>query len=443
MPKTTAKIEPRTLKGFSDYPPEQQAARQAMFAKIQNVFERFGFSPLSTPALEYRDVLMGKYGDEEKLIYSFKDNGGRDVAMRYDLTVPLARFVAQNQGKLVFPFKRYQIAPVWRAENTQKGRMREFYQCDVDIVGIVSPVADAEVMVCIYTAFKELGLNNVQVRFNNRMLYYRLFTVPDQEIAIILRTADKVKKIGAEAVMEQLRQQKISAEGLEQAEKLLALGEGEQALENIARLFPAAATVAEAVKGVIWDANKLGIPESALVFDPLTVRGLDYYTNMVFEMVLPDKPEFGSIAGGGRYDGLVDQFSEKSLPAVGGSIGIDRLLEAMQEMGLAKSNGLIKVLVVNQDSALRKEYLEMATQLREAGINTELYYEPGKLDKQFKYAESRGIEYAVIMGAAERERGTVQLKNLGTREQREIPRSDIVSELGSAKNKLLWATLIN
>ncbi len=426
---TKAKIEPRTLKGFSDYPPEEQIVRQWMFAKIQGVFERFGFLPLSTPALEYKDVLMGKYGDEEKLIYDFKDKGGRDVALRYDLTVPLARFVAQNQGKLVMPFKRYQIAPVWRAENPQKGRLREFYQCDIDTVGNVSPLADAEIVSCLYFALIELGLKNVQVRFSNRMLFYRLFTVDDKEIVTILRCVDKVNKIGAEAALQQLRDQQVGNKGIEQTQKLLSLGEGNTALDNIARLFPDAANVSEVVKGFMRYTSKLGVPESALMFDPLLVRGLDYYTNLVFEMTLPDKPEFGSIVGGGRYDNLVDQFSDKSLPAVGGSIGVDRLLEAMTEMGLVKSGGVAKVLVVNQDAALEKDYLALVSELRNDNINAELYYEPAKLEKQFKYAESKGIEYAVIMGAAERERGMVQVKNLAMREQKEVPRADIVRSL--------------
>src|SRR3989338_2406255 len=196
------KIEPRTLKGFRDYGPKEQLARQQMFAKIQSVFERFGFLPLSTPVLEYKDILMGKYGEEgDRLLYSFKDNGDRDVAMRYDLTVPMARFVAQNQNKLAYPFKRYQIAPVWRGENTQKGRLREFYQCDIDIVGTESRTADAEVMACICLALEALGVTNYELRINDRRIF-SIFTGADQ--AEIIRAVDKLDKVGREGVLEEL-----------------------------------------------------------------------------------------------------------------------------------------------------------------------------------------------------------------------------------------------
>ncbi len=403
-----SKIEPRTLKGFPDYSPAEQVARQRMFAKIQGVFERFGFLPLSTPALEYKDILMGKYGDEEKLIYSFKDNGERDVALRYDLTVPLARYVAQNQGKLVFPFKRYQIAPVWRAENTQKGRLREFYQCDVDVVGTTSPLADAEVMACLCKALETVGMKNYLLRINDRSVLAGFS-------AGTIRAIDKFDKIGVEGVVKELEAAGTAASEIDEVKKLL---------EPRAR-----AEVPQKVDQLINILLQQGLPEQNVVFDPTIARGLDYYTSTVFEIKIKDKPEFGSIAGGGRYDNLVDQFSEKSLPAVGGSIGVDRLLEAMSEMGLAKAGGTLQVLVVNQDPALEKDYVALAAELRASGISTELYYEPAKLDKQFKYAESKGIVNAVIMGQAEVARGTVQIKNLATREQREVARVNVASEL--------------
>ncbi len=402
------KIEPRTLKGFPDYSPADQLARQAVFAKIQSVFERFGFLPLSTPAIEYKEILMGKYGDDEKLIYSFKDNGDRDVALRYDLTVPLARYVAQNQGKLVYPFKRYQIAPVWRAENTQKGRLREFYQCDIDVVGTESFLADAEVMACICKAIEEIGVKDYELRINDR-------SVLSGFGAGTIRAIDKFDKIGVEGVVKELEAAGVEATEIEEVKKLLEPGGRPQAPQKIEQL--------------IQILLEQGLAEANVLFDPTIARGLDYYTSTVFEIKIKSKPEFGSIAGGGRYDNLVDQFSDKPLPAVGGSIGIDRLLQAMSEMGLAQAAAAVQVLVINQDAALEKDYVALAAVLRSGGISTELYYEPAKLEKQFKYAENKGISYAVIMGQAEKDKGTVQVKNLATRQQKEIQRGYVVSSI--------------
>jgi histidyl-tRNA synthetase len=406
------KIEPRTLKGFPDYAPEEQVVRQRMFATIQGVFERFGFLPLSTPALEYKEILLNKYGDEEKLVYSFKDNGGRDVALRYDLTVPLARFVAQNQGSLMMPFKRYQIAPVWRAENTQKGRMREFYQCDVDTVGTESPLADAEVIACLCQALEAVGVKNYEVRLNDR----RNFEVFGDSAAKIIRAIDKFDKIGVDGVVAELEKQNIDPALIGKAKEYLngTMNACSDVLNELKRLIAAQGVVAEKI-----------------VIDPTTARGLDYYSSTVFEIKLTDKPEFGSVVGGGRYDGLVDQFSDQPLSAVGGSIGIDRLVQALEELGKLDGSGAIQVLVLNIDEKLQDEYVKLATQLRGQNINTELYYQPAKLDKQFKYAEAKGIRYAVILGQAEATKGVVQLKDLNTRDQQEVKRADLLEVLSA------------
>ena len=424
------KIEPRTLKGFRDYGPKEQLARQQMFAKIQSVFERFGFLPLSTPVLEYKDILMGKYGEEgDRLLYSFKDNGDRDVAMRYDLTVPMARFVAQNQNKLAYPFKRYQIAPVWRGENTQKGRLREFYQCDIDIVGTESRTADAEVMACICLALEALGVTNYELRINDRRIF-SIFTGADQ--AEIIRAVDKLDKVGREGVLEELRNKGMSQDIMEKVEWFLNLAEGdpgklgEQMMEGQLK--------------VVWDSmfalqsnlKTMGVEWANIKFSPTTARGLDYYTSTVFEIVLKNAPEFGSVAGGGRYDGLVDTFSDKSLPAVGGSIGIDRLFAALESMNLIQSVPAIKALVVNQDESLQDDYLAFVTSLRRKGVNAELYYEAVKLDKQFKYADFKGIPFAVIMGQDEKNKGVVLVKNLETREQEEVSIDALTSYLTKA-----------
>ncbi len=407
------KIESRLLKGFRDFGPKEQSFRQSSFAKIQNVFERFGFLPLSTPVLEYKDILMGKYGDDEKLVYSFKDNGDRDVAMRYDLTVPLARYVAQNQGQLFYPFKRYQIAPVWRADNPQKGRLREFYQCDVDVVGSDSVLADADVIACLCKALEAVGISEYRVRLNDR----RNFDVFGGNASDIIRAIDKVDKIGIEGVKQELESKKISSEQIDLVKEFLF---STKALQYTG--------VLEALRNLVI---AQGIDDKNIVIDASIARGLDYYTSTVFEIVLPDKPEFGSICSGGRYDSLVDQFSKNSLSAVGGSIGIDRLFDAMAEMGLSSEDDTIQAIIVNQDESLQDDYVMLATELRNSGISTELYYEPAKLEKQFKYAESKNISFAVILGQEEKQSGTVKLKNLKTREQEDIPKTELITKIKS------------
>ncbi len=396
MDKAT-KIEPRLLKGFRDYGLQEQASRQTMFSKIQTVFEQFGFLPLSTPVLEYKEILMGKYGDDEKLVYSFKDNGDRDVAMRYDLTVPLARYVAQNLGSLPLPFKRYQIAPVWRADNPQKGRLREFYQCDVDVIGTESELSDAETIACCAKAIESLGVTNYKIRISDRAI---LSTLSRDAVRIL----DKVDKIGVEAMAKEMVDRGVSDTEITMAKKLVS-GDGVAMPERLAK--------------VVENLKQFNL-KGQVEFDATIARGLDYYSGTVFETVLPEKPEYGSICSGGRYDGLVDQFSNQSLSAVGGSIGVDRLLDALQELGLVPQTNGIQVLILNLSSDLQSKYIELADQLRSAGINTELFYEATKLDKQFKYGERKNIPWAVVMGEEEIASEKVKLKNLATREQTEV-----------------------
>ncbi len=409
-----SKIEPRNLKGFRDYAPPEQLARQAMFSKIQSVFERFGFLPLSTPVLEYAEVLMGKSGEEaDKLSYRFKDNGDRDVAMRYDLTVPLARFVAQNQGRLTYPFKRYQIAPVWRGENTQRGRLREFYQCDIDIVGTNSLIADAEIIACICSVFDALDIKNYLVRLNNRQ-NFEGFKFKQIET---IRTIDKTDKIGIDGVIAELNNLELPAEQIEQVRSLLQ--QGDEAKPD------------QRSKAIIDTSIGLGVNPNQIIFDPTIARGLDYYTSTVFEVILKNNPEFGSILGGGRYDKLVDTFSDKPLPAVGGSIGIDRLFEALESMGNLPTALGVEVVVLNLGESMRAETLRVVSEMREEGINVDLYYEEAKLDKQFKYAENKGARLAVIIGEEEKAKGTVKVKNLQTREQIEVLETELLAAVKS------------
>jgi len=405
MSDENTKIEPRLLKGFRDFGPTEQLARQQMFSKIQSVFERFGFLPLSTPVLEHKDILMGKYGEDEKLVYTFKDKGDRDVAMRYDLTVPLARYVAQNQGQLTFPFKRYQIAPVWRADNPQKGRLREFYQCDVDAVGTDSLLADAEVIACLCQALEAVGVTNYRVRLNDRA------TLKDFSVQTI-RAIDKIDKIGIDGILAEMQAAGVSDEEITRAKDLVEGGAA--APENTTKIMK------------LLESYKL---TGSVEFDPSIARGLDYYTGTVFEIVLKDKPEFGTISAGGRYDGLLDQFSKQGMQAVGGSLGIDRLIDALKDNGEMEYVQPIRALILNQNEELQEKYVNLAAYLRGEGINVELYYSTAKLDKQFKYAESRGIPFGIIMGETEAQADTVQLKDLAKREQETISLAELAEKL--------------
>lgn len=405
------KIEPKLLKGFRDFEPKIQLVRQSLIEKIQSSFESFGFLPMDTPVLEYKEILMGKYGDDEKLVYSFEDNGGRQVAMRYDLTVPMARFVAANQGWLTFPFKRYQIAPVWRADKPQKGRYREFYQCDIDVIGSDSVLSDAEVIACLCKALEAVGIKNYKVRINDRAVFADF----SQDA---VRIIDKVEKIGVDGMINEMRGRGISDNQIELAKQLVQ-GQG----------FSLPERLAEVIK--LTEQFEL---QGQVKFDPTIARGLDYYSGTVFEIFLNDKPEYGSICSGGRYDGLLDQFSDKPEPAVGGSIGIDRLFAAMEDLGLLPQIPPATAIILNLDKKLRSEYIKLAQELRAQKVDVEVYYDPAKLDKQFKYAEQKGIAYAVLIGEEEQKQGQAQLKNIRTREQETLTQTELIKTLIEASS---------
>ena len=421
------KIEPRTLKGFRDFTATEQRARQALFGRIQNTFELFGFSPLSTPALEYKEILMGKYGDEEKLVYSFVDNGGREVAMRYDLTVPLARYVAQNYGALTLPFKRYQIAPVWRAENTQKGRLREFYQCDVDIVGESSVFADAEVIACLSRALENIGVLNYVFRVNSRQLF-GLLSEDEQEVLAAIRCVDKLDKVGLAGVQQLLVERNVS-EGMQQIlTSILSAPTGEAALEVYAQVSPRAAEVCAGVRLVIDSAIELGVPANKIVFDPSIARGLDYYSGTVFECALVGVEGYGSIAGGGRYDGLLSTYTTESVPAVGGALGVDRLYEYLEAAGLLVVPSGTQVVVAAVAGVPSSRVFALVQRLRTQGIAVEPYFSEAKLEKQYKYAEKKGIPYMIV---PQEQTPKLLLRTLSTRTNVELHEDEVISLLTS------------
>lgn len=401
----------QTLKGFRDFLSLEARKRQYVTSTLQKVFESYGFEPLITPTLEYDEILTGKYGEEgEKLMYRFEDNGGRKVAMRYDQTVPTARVVAQYQNDLPTPYKRYQIQNVFRADNTQRGRYREFTQCDIDTIGMNSAAADAEIIATVYFSYKALGFTSTKILINDRSVFEGL---TPQAIA----TIDKLKKIGEDGVCEELVQRGISPN----------MAEAKNILQSIVD-----APMSDRLQEIFAILKEMDIPETALAYFPALARGLDYYTGMIFEVEIPEYT-VGSVCGGGRYDELIGMFAGKQVQAVGCAYGFDRTVDAMNEMNLFPEEILsasAQVLVTVFSMDLEKKSLEISQQLRNSNIPTELWLDSGtKMEKQLKYADQKRIPYVVIVGPEEAEKNVVTLKNLKTREQKQFPLEDLVKEL--------------
>lgn len=418
-------IKPQTLKGFRDFLPLEARKRQYVINILKTVFEQFGFEPLETPVLEYEEILTGKYGDEgDKLMYRFEDLGKRRVAMRYDQTVPLARVVAQYQNQIAFPFKRYQISPVWRAENTQKGRYRELLQCDIDTIGIDSPLADAEIIATAVTAYKRLGFKKFKILINDRSVFSTSyiktgFDIPAEKVPNIIRSLDKIKKIGEDGVLNELIQ-------INQFTKVQA----EEILQNITLIKPT-----ERINEIISLLEQFNIDKSLIEFTPTLARGMDYYTGIIFEVETPDYP-FGSIGGGGRFNNLIGLFTDKSIPAVGFAFGFDRTLEALEALYLFPANlasSSTQVLISIFSPELKKISLEICSQLRSKNIKTEIYLDENtKLEKQLKYADQKGIQYIIIIGPEEAQKNIVTLKNLRTREQQKLTLEQLISILSNS-----------
>jgi histidyl-tRNA synthetase len=386
-------------KGFRDFLPEKSLQRNFLIEKLKTLFERFGFDPLETPTLEYAEVLLGKYGEEaDKLIYIFEDKGGRKLGLRYDQTVPLARVVSQYQN-LPKPFKRYQIQSVFRAENPQKGRFREFIQADIDIVGEESLLAEAEIIAASLKIFKELGFKKTKIFINDRKNFENL----DKKV---ISAIDKLEKVGEEKVIEEIA--KTKAISCDEAKAILDQIKNKKPNETILKLFSLLKT---------YDLKE----EEDFVFKPTLARGLDYYTGIIFEAV-DDNYKGGSLGGGGRYNNLIGIFSKNSIPACGFAFGFDRLLEAGNELNLfPKKSTATKVLVTIFSKNFIEKSIKVAAFLREKNINTELFLNPEKkLDKQLKYADKKGIPYVLILGEEEVKKNVVKLKDLKTGSQKEF-----------------------
>ncbi len=438
------KIESRAARGTRDIMPAQMAARRAAIGKIVGVFESYGYEPLETPAVERLEVLEGKYGEEgDKLIFKLLPRGDRakdpDLGLRYDLTVPLARVVASHP-EIKLPFKRYQIQPVWRAERPQKGRFREFYQCDVDVVGIASVTADAEMVAIVNDCLKALGFEGYRIRVNHRLLLRAMaeYSGTPAERAVDLCIAiDKLERIGVDGVRKELESRGITGRACSKVLSLLDTAGSNE--EKIAALESVLGSIQDGVLGLqemrefLECVGPLGVPRDVVSFDLCLARGLDYYTGMIYESVV-EEPRIGSLTGGGRYDRLIGLFAGREVPATGTTIGLERILTAMEDLGLLPQGGsTVQVLVAIQDASLEQQALAASRELREAGLRCEANLKPNSsLRDQLAYAGARGIPWVVILGPDEIADGAVALRDMVSREQRRVPRDEVAATLVAA-----------
>lgn len=419
-------IEPRTLAGFMELLPNEQILFEQMKQTIEKTYQRFGFLPLDTPILELSEVLLAKAGGEtEKQIYRFT-KGDTDISMRFDLTVPLAKYVAKNYGNLSFPFRRYQIGKVYRGEKTQKGRFREFYQCDIDIIGDgeLGIVNDAEIPSVIYNLISDLGFNDFTICINNRKVLNGLFREVNQEqnAVDIMRTIDKLAKIGKEKVVEELKEIGVDDQAIERILTFIEIDgttdEKISKLENLGILNEMFTQGLEELKQVVKYIRIFGVPDTHFKIDLTIARGLDYYTGTVYETFLNDYKELGSVCSGGRYENLAEYYTDKKLPGVGISIGLTRLFYKLNELQLIKSDkySMSDILIIPMTEDMTKS-IELASDLRKEGINTEVYLNDKKLKAKFKYADKLKIPYVVVMGEDEISSNTVKVKNMETGEE--------------------------
>ena len=442
------RIQPRTLKGFRDYLPETMLPREHIIDVARRVFRSYGFSPIDTPALEYLDVLLGKGGAEtDKQLYRFQDHGGRDVGMRFDLTVPLARFAAQHIGTLGTPFKRYHIATVWRGENTQRGRYREFMQCDFDTIGTKGVAADIETILVVNDLLCELNVGGFQIHLNHRGILTGLIQKLGlaEKSAEVLRALDKLNKIGPDGVADELS--RTAGTSSTDNEQLLALssleGSNDAILANLENLVAGneigeagAARLREIIAGLT-----AVLPTGAMDrirIDASIARGLDYYTGMVLETTLDDLPAIGSVCSGGRYDNLAELYTNQQLPGIGASLGLDRLLAAMEELGmLEKVYTPAQIFIPYFDPAHLGDYFKLAAELRSAGLAVEVYPEPAKLGKQLQYADRKGFRVALIAGEREFAANECQIKDLSSAESVSVPLTDDAASVIAEVKRIL------
>jgi histidyl-tRNA synthetase len=435
------RVKAQVLSGFRDHLPAQMILRRTLIERFRTIFEAHGFEPIDTPTLEYLDVLTGKAGENEKLMYHFTDHGDREVGLRYDLTVPLARFVANHQNDLPMPFKRYHIAPVWRAEKAQRGRFREFYQCDADIVGAQSTAADAEALSMVGEILTSAGLPQFSVSISHRQLLAglaRVAGIPEELAPTVYRTVDKLHKIGANAVRDELVASGSDAEAASRLLELISLtGTNHEIIAQIQQL----GANDEALDAALGNLGELFTLLDALApdsdcyrLDLTLARGLDYYTGIVYEATV-DEPKVGSVSGGGRYDGLVGMFAGRDIPAMGISIGLERIIEVATEFDLIPAVSTVCDAIVICSVSTFAYAGTVARTLRHAGLNVDLSVQPKRsFGDQLKYADRRGIPVAIIVGDAEAESASANVKHIATGDQRTVALADlpdaVIAQLG-------------
>jgi histidyl-tRNA synthetase len=435
-------IKPKLPGGFRDYLPEDQIERNRMIEKIRSVFEKFGFSPFSTPAVERREILTGGDPDFDKQIFEISsvENGEPDkLALRFDLTVPLARVVSSYPQEIKKPAKLYHFGKVWRGERQQAGRYREFLQCDADIVGSSSVISDAEIIAAAYQVMKNLGVGKFLIHVSNRRVLNGLCEsvgLEKEKAAELFRAVDKIEKQGWENVGKELGEIGLDKRQVSRVKEFIFIKDGNdleicrKAEEFISDSEQGQEGVGE-LKELVRILEIMNVPSEAWVIDFSIVRGLGYYTGMVFETALTDIPELGSVAGGGRYDGLVERFGAVSVPAVGFSVGLDRLYEAMKDVDSIETvRGIAEVMVLNFEPSAEEETLKILTELRESGIPSTLYLgSDTTLKGQLSHAVSEDIKVVVIVGKEEIKNGTAVVRNLLTKQQEEVSRKEVVQKV--------------
>lgn len=430
--------KPQILKGFRDYTPDLMRTRLQVISIFREVFANHGFEPLDTPALEYMEILTGKAGENEKLMYHFLDQGGREIGLRYDLTVPLARYVAMHQQESVLPFKRYHIAPVWRAEKPQRGRFREFWQCDADIVGSPSMLADAEGISVLSEALSRVNLSQAVILINHRKLLEAmalLAGVPSDLAPTVFRAIDKLGKIGAGGVTAELERAGVTTEAATQVVNLVTqTGSNADLLDAAERdlaAIPGGQAAVDELRQLVSALEDLAVPASSWRIDLSLARGIDYYTGPVFEAVV-EEPKVGSVSGGGRYDGLIGTFLGRDVPATGISLGLERILEVIAEFQLLPTPASVAEVIVATFPDTLRENGRIAHDLRAAGVATDLSLLTNRsLGDQMKYGTRRGIPWAVIAGRDDLARDVAQVRNLATGEQEEVSLDTVVDGVRS------------
>ena len=413
-------IQPKILKGFRDFLPQDEILRSDLIEKLTKTFRSYGFVPIDTPVLEYTEILLRKSnGETEKQMFRFEDNGGRDVAMRFDLTVPFARFTAQHKEELYFPFKRYHISKVWRGEKPQAGRYREFVQCDFDTVGSDSAVSDFETLSLMKAALSAIGVDEIKIHVNHRGIFNRFLKKLglSEKSEDILRAVDKIAKVGEEKVSAELEEITGNADSSAKIiDYIKPLSSFDETLSHIEELAGGEDEDSKRMKTIFSMMKAAGI-KGTYMLDPAITRGLDYYTGIVYETFLEKLPSIGSVCSGGRYDNLAGLYMKEKLPGVGSSIGLDRLIAGLSELGITNAKGsYLDVEIFNTDENLNVQYQEVAAKLRKEGISVEVFPDTVKINKQYSVTDKKQIPWGIMLSSNSETANTITLKNLKTRE---------------------------